>query len=86
MAVCYFHQDRPGIGVCVRCRIVVCPECTTQHDGVNFCHACLRALGRQTVPIRAGAGGAIMGALLILALAWLALFGVGWLAEGLLCR
>jgi hypothetical protein len=40
---CHYHSDRPGLGVCVECRHVVCRECTTQFDGINRCAACLAA-------------------------------------------
>jgi hypothetical protein len=45
MSVCRYHPDRPGVGVCMRCRAPVCADCTTRLEGVNHCHACLRALG-----------------------------------------
>jgi hypothetical protein len=47
MAVCHYHQDRPGIGICMRCRVVICTACSTRVDGVNHCHACLKALGQR---------------------------------------
>src|SRR5207245_3384833 len=46
MASCKYHPDRPGVGVCMRCRAVICNDCCTRLDGVNHCHACLKALGR----------------------------------------
>ena len=45
MSVCRYHPDRPGVGVCMRCRAPVCAACTTRLDGVNHCHACLKQLG-----------------------------------------
>jgi len=47
MAYCRYHPDRPGIGVCMRCRATVCAACTTRLEGVNHCHACLKALGSR---------------------------------------
>ena len=47
MAVCHYHPDRPGIGICMRCRVVICPACSTRVDGINHCHACLKALGQR---------------------------------------
>ncbi|MBL9038249.1 MAG: hypothetical protein JNG84_07045 [Archangium sp.] len=38
---CAVHVERPGIGVCVECRNVVCTECTTQFEGINRCASCL---------------------------------------------
>ena len=83
MAVCVYHQDRPGVGVCMRCRAVICAACCTRLDGINHCHACLRALGQRT-PARA-AGSGIVGAVLVVGIAGLFLFGLlvlapGWLA------
>ena len=34
-----------GLGICVRCRRVLCAECSTKIDRMNFCTACLAALG-----------------------------------------
>ena len=47
MAFCHFHPDRAGVGVCIRCRKVICAACRTRVDGVNHCHACLKALGSR---------------------------------------
>lgn len=40
---CFDHPDRPGLGICVECRKVICSECTTQFEGINRCASCLRA-------------------------------------------
>ena len=40
---CHYHPDRPGLGVCVECRNVICVECTTQFEGINRCAKCLNA-------------------------------------------
>jgi len=40
---CYEHPDRPGLGICVECRRVICSECTTQFEGINRCARCLSA-------------------------------------------
>jgi hypothetical protein len=40
---CYEHPDRPGLGICVECRRVICSECTTQFEGINRCARCLQA-------------------------------------------
>ena|SRR5579862_2945069 len=82
MAVCYFHPDRPGVGVCVRCRLVICSACCTRLDGINHCHRCLSKLGARTEP-KTGAfqGGRILAAVL-LAMTWLILLGIFWLSAG----
>jgi hypothetical protein len=40
---CYNHPDREGVGICVGCRAVVCVECTTKIDRMNYCIRCLTA-------------------------------------------
>ncbi len=83
MAVCRYHPDRQGIGVCMRCRAVICAACCTRVDGVNHCHACLKALGRRAEPRRPGQGVAdTVGAVCLLGFAYLFFFGVLWLAQG----
>jgi hypothetical protein len=79
MASCHYHPDRPAIGVCMRCRRVICADCTTRVDGVNHCHACLSALGRR-LPTRATRGSRVW-IVALLGLAWLALFGMLWFAQ-----
>lgn len=80
MAVCYFHSDRPGIGVCMRCRVVICAECCTRVDGVNHCHACLKELA--TRPIRVRPPSSLTMTLVILGLVCLVLWTTFWLAQG----
>lgn len=82
MAVCKYHRDRPGIGICMRCRAVICNACCTRVDGVNHCHSCLKMLGRRREP---STGGGFLAALLALAAlggTWLLLFAGGWLIQG----
>lgn len=38
---CHYHPERPGLGICVECRNVICVECTTQFEGINRCATCL---------------------------------------------
>jgi hypothetical protein len=56
---CHYHPMRPGIGICVECRQVICAECTTQFEGINRCAACLakmsRAAARKAAPSSFGA-------------------------------
>jgi hypothetical protein len=83
VAVCRFHPDRPGIGVCMRCRRVICAACCTRLAGVNHCHACLKAIAarRDETAARDGPTWALTAALL-LAGSGLVLFGLGWLLQG----
>ena len=50
-SVCAHHPDRPGRALCMDCRKVVCGECATQWDGVNYCASCL---ARRRARPRAG--------------------------------
>ncbi len=80
MAACHYHPDTPGVGICMRCREVVCAACRTPLRGINHCHACLRALARpRPAPARVGS---VLLALLLAGLLWAALFGVFLLAQG----
>ena len=40
---CANHPDREGVGICVSCRSVVCVECSTKIDRMNYCMRCLRS-------------------------------------------
>jgi hypothetical protein len=79
MASCEYHPERPGVGVCMRCRAVICAACCTRVDDVNHCHACLKELAGR--PVRRQVSAAPQ-ALLLLAAACLFFFGVFWLAQG----
>ena len=47
---CSNHPDREGVGICVSCRSVVCVECSTKIDRMNYCIRCLQAAAE---PVRA---------------------------------
>lgn len=82
MAVCHYHRERTGIGVCMRCRVVICKDCTTKVDGINHCHACLKKLGARDETRRTA--GVPWAAVAVVALGGCGLFffGVGWLIQG----
>ena len=84
MALCKYHRDRPGVGICMRCRAVICAACCTRVDGVNHCHACLKKLGRRAAETRpsSGAVAAAVAAISLVSVAWLALVGVLFLLQG----
>jgi hypothetical protein len=82
MAVCHYHRDRPGIGVCMRCHAVICKDCTTKVDGINHCHACLKKLGSRDEAPRAAEVPWGVFAVGTLSICCLALFGLGWLMQG----
>jgi hypothetical protein len=81
VAYCRYHPDTPGIGICVRCRTVICAACCTRLQGINHCHECLQALARGKGRPRGGVGSALAG-LVLLGLAWALLFGLLLLAQG----
>src|SRR5207248_9380568 len=77
---CQNHPEREGIGVCVRCRRVVCAECSTKIDRMNFCTGCLAAITadprRRARPgDRAAGAGPVVGLLALIA-GYLALAGL----------
>ncbi len=43
---CHYHPTRPGIGICVECRQVICADCSTQFEGINRCASCLGKMSR----------------------------------------
>jgi hypothetical protein len=82
MAVCYYHPNRPGVGVCVRCRTVICAACSTRLDGINHCHRCLSKLGTRPEAKPGAIGSGVVLAAVLLAVAWLVLLGLFWLVGG----
>jgi len=46
VATCANHAEREALGVCVRCHKLVCAECVTRVDGINYCVTCLEAMGQ----------------------------------------
>ncbi len=84
MAACQYHPERSAIGVCVRCRTLICGACCTRLDGVNHCHACLHGMGRRADAPARGRGLAAAGTLGFLVVAWFALFAMlRWLQGSL---
>jgi hypothetical protein len=49
---CRYHAERDGVGICMRCRAVICSECSTKIEGVNHCHRCVRAIAAEAAPVR----------------------------------
>lgn len=81
MRTCQFHSDRPGIGICMRCRQVICAACCTRVNGVNHCHACLKALGGAAEEKHAGQLGFVVAAMLF-CLGFVMLFAYCWAVSG----
>ena len=42
--ICVHHPERAGFATCMSCRQVVCQECATTRDGINYCRPCLGVL------------------------------------------
>ena len=64
---CANHPDREGIGICVGCRSVVCVECSTKIDRMNYCIRCLQAAsGGQTQAREDPGAGRALGIPLLL--------------------
>jgi hypothetical protein len=82
MAVCHYHNDRPGVGICMRCRVVICTACCTRVDGVNHCHACLKVLGQRAEHVSAIDFSASLAACFFISVAWLFFFVISWAAQG----
>lgn len=76
---CHDHPERPGLGICVECRNVLCTECTTQFEGINRCAKCLAARlarVRTLVARREWGAGTIFLAGLSLALLYCGFLGL----------
>src|SRR5713226_5855295 len=82
MAVCHYHPDRIGVGVCMRCRVVICAACCTRVDGINHCHACLKAMGQAVERSTPHLAPVTALAILTLGLIGMLLLGVGCLTQG----
>ena len=80
MRVCYYHDDRSAIGICMHCRVPICAACTTRLQGVNHCHKCLAAMAarKEETPFNAGP----LVAAFVLTVGVGLLFGVCWLIQG----
>lgn len=81
---CHYHPERPGLGICVECRNVICTECTTQFEGINRCAKCLQARlaqARALVDRQDWSLGNIFLALIAVALLFGSFYGIASLAQ-----
>jgi hypothetical protein len=81
---CHYHPDRPGLGICVECRNVICTECTTQFEGINRCAQCLGKRLAQTRALLARQDwsvGNVFLAIIAVALLFGGFFGLAALAQ-----
>lgn len=53
---CAHHPDRPGHALCMECRQVVCEECATDWQGINYCAPCLGRRRQAPRAVRAWPG------------------------------
>src|SRR5688572_12888701 len=76
---CSNHPDREGVGICVNCRAVICVECSTKIDRMNYCIRCLQA---ATEPARTAdrdnPGREVAIGIPLLALSFVAAAAVFW--------
>ncbi|HYV35821.1 MAG TPA: hypothetical protein VE988_08975 [Gemmataceae bacterium] len=81
MNFCHYHPEQPAVGLCMRCRAAICAACCTRLDGINHCHACLKAMAaRPAKPPRRASG--LLSAGIVLVAAWGILYGLMLLAQG----
>lgn len=81
---CHEHPDRPGLGICVECRQVICLECTTQFEGINRCARCLGQkllTAQKLVDRREWTLGNVLLSLLSVATLFLAVYGLAVLVS-----
>ncbi len=76
---CGNHPEREGVGICVSCRAVICVECSTKVDRMNYCIQCLTAASAPLKEKQADNPGreAVLGIPLLVA-AFVAAVGVFW--------
>lgn len=58
---CADHPDRPAHARCMSCRKVLCDECATPWDGINYCSRCLRERARTGGDSAAWATALLLG-------------------------
>ena len=83
--LCANHPERPGHALCMACRKVVCQECATEWDGINYCVACLAERGKAAAPRSSlfgwitllAASGLLFYASVHL-MAWVGVFAASW--------
>lgn len=82
MVGCKYHPETRGIGICMRCRSVICAGCCTRIEGVNHCHACLEKVAHRAERVQTPVALGRLAAAVILVVTWLLFTGVLWLGEG----
>lgn len=82
MVGCKYHPEQRGLGLCMRCRAVLCAGCCTRIDGVNHCRACLEKVARRAEKAQTPVALGRVAAAMVLAVTWLLFVGLLWLGEG----
>ena len=77
MANCSFHPLKFASGICIRCRRLICPDCSTQLDGINYCRLCLEFLSARKVQPVAPRRVSVLQVMLILVFCLL-MYGLFW--------
>ena len=82
---CAEHPERHAHAVCMACRKLLCQECTTQWEGINYCQQCVGQLAAAPVRRARPLGTMAMLALtVVLALALIRLaVGLGVFIAGM---
>ena len=68
---CINHPDREGVGICVSCRSVVCVECSTKIDRMNYCIRCLQAASQPARAAEENPRASVVWGIPVLLLAFL---------------
>jgi hypothetical protein len=66
----------------MRCQAVICAACCTRVEGVNHCHACLKALGERPESSLAKEVPIGLVTFLFLLLGWGVFFALAWGIQG----
>ena len=57
---CAEHPDRHSHAMCMSCRKLLCQECTTLWEGINYCRECVGRLAAPEVRKSRGLGAVFM--------------------------
>ena len=63
---CAEHPERHAHAVCMACRKILCQECTTLWEGINYCQQCVGQLAAAPVRRARPVGAVAMFTLTIL--------------------
>jgi hypothetical protein len=80
VAVCRHHPDVSGVGICVRCKTVICEACCTRLRGINHCSECMCELAEAGPP--PAVAGTVLAAFGVLTIGCAVLFGLFLWVQG----